>query len=176
MKARKRARKARFIAYVASSIDGRISLTAKKRPDWTSPEDWAFFQKKLGKADAVVVGRNTYEAAKTRLRARNTYVFSSKVTEVVRRGTVTFLNPARIDIADMLKDYKTIAVIGGGRVYQAMLNKGLLDELYVTIEPLVFGRGVEMFKGGSKAHAMKLLSVKRLNAKGTLLLRYQAIR
>lgn len=167
--------KARFSAYVAASIDGRISLTARKRPDWTSAEDWKFFQRKLAEADAVVVGRNTYETAKARLKKRNTYVLSSKVKAPVRRGTVTFLNPATADIAKILSGYKRIAVIGGGRVYQTMLDKKLLDELYVTIEPLVFGRGVEMFKGGSKTHRLKLVSVKKLNSKGTLLLHYRVV-
>ncbi len=169
-------RNARFIGYVASSIDGRISLAAKKRPDWTSAEDWKFFQNKLALSDAVVVGRNTYEAAKTRLQKRNTYVLSSKVKNPVRRGHVTFVNPKRTDIATLLKGYKNVAVIGGARVYQEMLDKNLLDELYLTIEPLVFGRGTPMFAGGSKTRKFKLVSVKKLNATGSILLRYQVIR
>ncbi|MBI3573494.1 dihydrofolate reductase, partial [Candidatus Kaiserbacteria bacterium] len=127
--------KARFVAYLAASIDGKISLTTRHPPEWTSKEDWAFFQKELGKCDAVVVGRNTFEGVRKRLSKRNTFVFSR--ASKAREGRVTFINPARTDLKKLFAPYTRIALVGGAGVYQFMLNKGLMDELYVTIEPLV---------------------------------------
>ncbi|HEY4527877.1 MAG TPA: dihydrofolate reductase family protein, partial [Candidatus Paceibacterota bacterium] len=69
--------------------------------------------------------------------------------------------------------YKTVAVLGGGAVYRFMLESGLLDEIFITVEPLIFGRGKEMFVGGTRTTRVSLLSVKRLNRAGTLLLHYQ---
>ncbi len=169
----KRQPRPRYIAYVASSIDGRISLTEKSRPTWTSKEDWSFFQKSLSRADAVVVGRNTYEAAASRLKKRNTFVLTSAKEGLGTTGSVTFLNPKRVDLASVLSDYREVAIVGGSRVYQEMLDHGMLDELYVTIEPLVFGRGKPMFEGGTKNARLNLVSVKKLNTKGTLLLHYK---
>lgn len=165
--------KTRYIAYVASSIDGRISLSNSHPPDWTSKEDWQFFQKSLSKADAVVVGRNTYEEASDRLDKRNTFVLTSTVKSTKSLGSVTFVNPAKVNIAKLLDKYRNIAVIGGGPVYRYMLEKRLLDEIYITIEPLVFGRGKTMFSGGGQTFAAKLISIKKLNAQGTVLLHYQ---
>ncbi|MBI4599621.1 dihydrofolate reductase family protein [Candidatus Uhrbacteria bacterium] len=162
----------RFIAFVASSVDGRISLTKKTLPDWTSREDWQFFQKALKKMDAVVVGRNTYKAARTRLRKRTTYVFSRHLKRVTRRGSVTFINPARVNLTDMFQSYRTVGILGGASVYQTMLEKGMLDELSVTIEPLLFGHGVPMFSGGKSTKMLALRSGRKLNNKGTLLLHY----
>ncbi len=165
--------KTRFVAFVAASLDGRISLTRKKLPDWTSREDWQFLQKSLSKFEAVVVGRNTFEAAEERLRKRTTFVISSRPKTIQRRGTVTFINPAKINLAGIFREYKRVAVLGGGGVYRLMLEEGLLDEIFVTIEPLIFGRGREMFIGGTKTMHTKLISVKKLNRAGTLLLRYK---
>jgi len=165
--------KPRYIAFVAASIDGRISLSSKTLPKWTSSEDQQFLQKSLSLADAVVVGRNTYQAAVDRLRKRNTFVLSSRPTTIKRRGTVTFVNPVNVDIPKLFTRYKIVAVLGGGAVYRFMLERGLLDEIFVTIEPLIFGRGKEMFVGGSRTMKVRLLSVKRLNRTGTLLLHYQ---
>lgn len=165
----------RFIAYVAASIDGRISLTTQKRPDWTSTEDWKFFQKELGKADAVVVGRNTYLAAKARLQKRNTFVFTSTIQKTQTKDGATFVNPQHTDLAKLFREYERIAIVGGSRVYRTMLQNNLLDELYVTLEPLIFGRGTEMFSGGKSTAHMKLMVVKKLNTSGTLLLRYKKI-
>ncbi|TSC57245.1 MAG: dihydrofolate reductase [Parcubacteria group bacterium Greene0416_79] len=92
---------------------------------------------------------------------------------MVRRGNVTFVNPANVDLVSLLAKYKTVAVLGGGAVYHFMLESGFLDEIFVTIEPLIFGRGKEMFVGGTRTIRVSLLSVKRLNRTGTLLLHYQ---
>ena len=165
--------KSRFVGFVASSIDGRISLTKRTAPDWTSAEDWKFLQKSLKRFDAVVVGRNTYLAAQARLKKRTTYVLSRRISKIKRDGSVTFVNPEKTDLGKLLQRYRTVAVLGGAGVYQYMLDHGFLDELYVTIEPLVFGRGVTMFMGGRKNIRLVLTSVRRLNKKGTILLHYK---
>ena len=87
----KRKRKTRYVAYVAASVDGKISLTRNKMPEWTSKEDWKFLQDELTKVDAVVVGRNTFEAAAKHLRKRNTYVLSSRVKSYSLRLQFTLL-------------------------------------------------------------------------------------
>ena len=166
-------RKTRFVALVAASIDGRISLSEKTLPRWTSKEDWRFFQRSLSRTDAVVVGRNTYRAAAKRLRKRDTFVLSSRLRAMVRRGSVTFVNPANVNLTSLLAKYKTVAVLGGGAVYRFMLESGLLDEIFITVEPLIFGRGKEMFAGGTRTTRFSFLSAKRLNRTGTFLLHYQ---
>lgn len=163
----------RYIAFVAASVDGRISLSSKTLPHWTSKEDWKFFQKSLSRIDAVVVGRNTYQAAADRLRKRKAFVLSSRPKTVRHRGTVTFVNPANVNLTQLFREYRTVAVLGGGAVYRFMLEKGLLDEIFVTVEPLIFGRGKEMFVGGTRTTRVSLLSVRRLNRTGTLLLHYE---
>lgn len=163
----------RYIALVAATVDGRISLTEKTKPRWTSKEDWRFFQQSLSRADAVVVGRNTYESVAGRLRKRTTFVLSRRPKTLSHRGRVTFVNPARVSLSTLLEGYKRVAILGGGAVYRYMLEKELLDELFITIEPLIFGRGREMFAGGTKTTRISLLSVKRLNRTGTLLLHYK---
>ncbi|MDZ4229766.1 MAG: dihydrofolate reductase [Candidatus Veblenbacteria bacterium] len=168
--------KPRYIAFIAASVDGRISLTSGTLPSWTSKEDWRFLQNSLARVDAVVVGRNTYRAAATRLRKRNTYILSNRLVTLRRRGTVTFVNPHRIDLVELLQGYKTVAILGGGMVYRTMLERNLLDEIFVTIEPLIFGRGKEMFVGGTRTTQLRLLSVLHLNRSGTILLHYQVDR
>ncbi|HZX75043.1 MAG TPA: dihydrofolate reductase family protein [Cyclobacteriaceae bacterium] len=165
--------KTKFVAYVATSVDGRISLSKTKAPDWTSKEDWKFFQSKLKNVDAVIAGHNTYIAAQSHLMKRTTYVFSH--TPKLQKGSVTFINPAKIQLKKYFEKYKTVAIVGGASVYQTMLDAGLLNELYVTIEPLVFGRGTEMFIGGTKTYQLKLVSTRKLNVRGTLLLHYQVM-
>ncbi len=162
----------RFVGFVASSIDGRISPSSTSSQKWTSKEDWNFFQDALSRMDAVVVGRNTYEVAKRSLQRRNTFVLTSKVAKIEKEGNVTFVNPRKNNLAKIFREYKTVGVLGGSFAYQTMLEKGFFDEIHVTIEPLIFGRGVQMFVGSRATTKLRLTSLRRLNARGTLLLRY----
>ena len=176
MKQKLQSHSRRFVAFVAESVDGRISLASKTLPDWTSKEDRRFFRRALAGFEAFVVGRNTYQAAAANLRKRNTFVFSSRLRKTQKKGTVTFVNPSLVNLMELFRNYRTVAVLGGGMVYQAMLENDLLDEIFVTVEPLIFGRGKAMFVGGRRTIRLRLLSAKRLNQKGTMLLHYQVDR
>jgi len=165
--------KPKYTAFVATSVDGRSSLTEKTLPDWNSQEDRQFLHQSLSHMDAVVVGRKTYEAAAKHLRKRITYVFSSRPTTLCHRESVTFVNPVRVDLEKLFQDHKNVAVLGGGMAYRFMLENHLLDELFVTVEPLIFGRGTPMFTGGTKTTRLDLLSSRPLNSSGTLLLHYR---
>jgi len=165
-----------YTAYVATSIDGRIAESHQSGIDWTSKEDWNFFQKSLSKMDAVIVGHNTYRVFKDRLKWRNTIVLVSKVGPLKVRGKVIFLNPKKSNLKKFLqtKGYKNIAVLGGSKVYDFCLSNKMLDELFVTIEPYVFTTGVPMFSGVKfKKNKFSLIMVKKLNKRGTLLLKYK---
>ncbi len=176
MKRKTKLNKTQFIGFVAASVDGRIALDNKTPQAWTSKEDWEFFQDAISRFDAVVVGRTTYENARKRLQKRNTYVFSSKAKGVEKREGVTFVNPEKTDLSAIFAQYGKVAILGGSVAYQTMVDKNLFDEIFVTIEPLIFGRGTEMFVGGKRNTTLKLLSTKRLNTSGTLLLRYAVIK
>ena len=165
----------KYTAYIAASIDGRIAESPHSGVNFTSREDSSFFQRALKHAGVVVVGRNTFKIAEKGLRQRNTIVLTSRVTEPTISGSVTFFNPERFNIEEFIqnKKYKHVAIAGGPHVYNFFLEHRMLTELFVTIEPYIFGTGVPMFQGSSfKKFPLYLRSVKRLNKQGTLLLRY----
>lgn len=165
-----------FTAYMAVSIDGRIAKNESSGADWTSDEDWNFFQRSLDKNDAVIAGRNTYKVAEDRLRKRNTIVLTSKVNLPKVLGSATFFNPQKSNLKKFIisKKYKNIAIIGGPKVYNFCLRNKMLDELFITIEPYVFTAGVPMFAGNNfKKYNFILESVKKLNKKGAILIKYK---
>ncbi len=172
-------RQVKYVAYVASSIDGRISKSAKSKIDWTSKEDWNFLQKSLRSFDMVIVGHNTYKVAETHLKKRNCVVLTSKVNKMKTVGSVVFFNPKRNQQENLKKflqnkNYKKVAILGGPKVYNFCLENKMLDELFVTIEPYVFTDGIPMFSSNLfKKYKFSLQSVKKLNKKGTILLQYK---
>jgi dihydrofolate reductase len=132
-------RKTRFVAFVAASIDERISLSEKTLLRWTSKEDWQFSQRSLSRADAVVVGRNTHRAAARRLRKRDTFVLSNRLRTMAHRGNVTFVNPTNVDLASLLAKYKTVVALGGGTVYRFMWKADFWTKFLLRLNRLFLG-------------------------------------
>lgn len=167
--------KIKYLAYIASSIDGKIAKSGTSGVDWTSPEDWKFFQKALSKVDVIIVGYNTYKTVEKSIKKRKAIVLSSKVTKPKVEDKTVFFNPEKADLKKFLegKGYKKVGIVGGAQVYNFCLKNKILDELSLTIEPYVFTAGVPMFFGDVfKKYRFSLKSIKKLNKKGTILLHY----
>jgi dihydrofolate reductase len=163
-------------AIAAITIDGKIARHAGHFTDWTSPEDKTFLRSLLDKSDVVVIGNNTYKTAEGPLSKRNCIVFSRAVFDMERRrDNLAYYNadgPSPIET--ILEPYRTVALLGGTQVYSYFLERNLVDDLYLTIEPVVFGNGLAIFECKNEAMAsFRLASVKELNQKGTVLLHYQ---
>ena len=167
----------RCIAIAATTMDGKIALGRDHFSDWTSPEDKAFMRELLGEADVVVVGNNTYKTAKEPLSKRDCIVLTSSVADVQReRDNLLLWNPEGTPHSSILQNYSTVAVLGGAKTYSYFLENNILDELYLTIEPIVFGRGISLFDHSEDIPAhFTLLSMKQLNARGTILLHYRTL-
>lgn len=166
-------------AIAAVTIDGKIALGPKHNSSWTSKEDKDFLHAILDKSDVVIVGNNTYKAAKKPLSKRNCLVLTSKVAGAIQKNNnLLFCNPNKINIAELITHlgYKKVALLGGAQTYTYFLSQGLIDNIYLTIEPLVFATGINLFSGKkSYLKKFKLVSVKKLNKKGSILLHYKRL-
>src|SRR5690606_13328086 len=69
------------------------------------------------------------------------------------------------------KGVKQVALCGGASIYNLFLQKNLVDKMFVTVEPQVFGNGIKLFSDKIE-NKFQLLKQKKLNEKGTLLLEY----
>jgi dihydrofolate reductase len=168
--------KPNIAAIAAMTIDGKIARNANHFPDWTSPEDKTFFQSMLTKYDVMVMGHNTYKTAEQPLSKRNCIIFTRSVQDIERRGAnLLYYNAAGpTSIESILEQYRSVAVLGGARIYSYFLERDLIDDLYLTLEPIVFGSGIDLFHHESAAtKRLHLAGVKQLNPEGTVLLHYQ---
>ena len=164
----------RCIAIAAITIDGKIALNSSHFSDWTSPEDKAFMREFLDSAKVVVVGNNTYKTAAEPLSKRNCIVLTSSTATTKRKSDKLLLwNPVRTTFKTVAGIHKTVAILGGTQTYTYFLENDLLDEIYLTIEPLVFGQGLNLFETDKSLEThFRLQSTKKLNKKGSLLLHY----
>ncbi|MDO8620067.1 MAG: dihydrofolate reductase family protein [bacterium] len=184
-----RIKKPTFILVVAVSLDGKITNGKKEGTEWTSKEDQKFFRGELDRADVVILGRKTFEAIPRPLTPRNRIVFSQRKPAVIpapaRRSPLGAGGEAGIQDTfyfhgtprELLNHcakcrWNRVVIAGGTSIYQWFLKHKLVDEMYITVEPIVFGSGKPFLAEGSFAENWTLVSVKKLNKSGTLLLHY----
>ncbi|GAC1412089.1 MAG: dihydrofolate reductase family protein [Candidatus Doudnabacteria bacterium] len=168
----------KYVGIAAVSIDGRIAPNQDANSSWTSVEDKNFLHSILDQSDLILVGRKTYEIAQTPLSRRRCLVLSSQVGDIeIRHENLILCNPSADPKSYIQKKgYTTVSVLGGARTYAYCLDHNMLDELYLTIEPITFGSGVPLFlKESAEVVEWKLLSHKELNSKGTILLHYSRV-
>ena len=166
----------RFILLAAMSLDGRITAGKKEGSEWTSKADKKFFFDELDKCDAVIMGRKTFEAIKRPLTFRNRVVFTHSSVIPAKAGIQICFNGSARQLLHLLKKqyWTRIAVVGGTSIYDWFLKRNLVDEIYLTLEPIVFGAGKPLTNLPlKKPRRFRLTSIKRLNRRGTLVLHYK---
>ena len=168
--------KPNIVALAAVTIDGKIARHANHFPDWTSPEDKTFFQSMLEKSEVFVIGNNTYKTAEEPLSKRNCIIFTRSVQDTERRGDHLLLynGAGKTSIESLLEPYRSVALLGGAQVYSYFLERDLIDDLYLTIEPIIFGQGLNLFEHETESTTrLQLASMRQMNPQGTVLLHYQ---
>jgi dihydrofolate reductase len=155
----------------AQSLDGYISpLSHTNSMSWTSGADKEFFKKKTKEAGVVIMGKTTFETIGKALPDRKTIVYSSTSIEVEDVETTT-LSPQELFIKLEQEGYSEVAICGGSSIYSLFFNSGLVSKLYITLEPIIFGEGIPLFKDIEQSK-LSLLSSTPLD-QNALLLEYQ---
>ena len=147
---------------------------------WASPEDQAHFEGLVADADVIVIGRNTFTESREDIErrpgrfrlvmTRNPAAYQDQAVA----GKLEFTDESPQQIVERLrsKGVENLLIAGGGKIYAAFLNAGVVDELILTLEPRLFGVGTPFMGRIDSNVAMKLVNVEKANPQGTLFLTY----
>ena len=129
----------------ALTSDGFIARESDHSPmQWTSKEDKQRFVELTKRAGVVVMGASTYKTFPKPLKDRLNIVYSrSQQFEGVETTTD---EPAVLLKKLEERGYKEVAICGGSEIYSLFMEAGVVDRLYLTIEPVIFGKGISLFK------------------------------
>ena len=107
----------------------------------------------MGRVGAVVGGRNTYEAAGA-WGGNNPFgvpffIVTHRPEDAPADGGFTFVNGLEEAIARAREaaDGKDVSIMGGADVIRQALHAGLVEELSISIAPVVLGGGKRLFDG-----------------------------
>jgi dihydrofolate reductase len=127
--------------------------------------DREFLERGMARAGAVVIGRNMYEAAEA-WGGRNPFgvplfVVTHRPEEEPDDAGFTFvdgLDQAILRAREAAAD-KDVAIGGGADVIRQALRAGYVEELAITIAPVVLGGGKRLFEGFTESLDLELLEV-----------------
>ena len=157
----------------AISADGKIAeKTDQSSLDWTSKEDTRFFIDKTKEAGTVVMGRKTFATINKPLKGRRLIVMPRDTSKETPMPGVEFTAEEPTTLVRRLEHegVAELALAGGASIYGQFLRAGLVTDVYLTIEPILFGGGVPLAQGFERIQ-LKLESIKQLNPQ-TVVLHY----
>ena len=168
-----------------ASVDGKTTLGDNQNVySWSSIEDQKYFFSLIKKNNLIVMGRASYDASKpvikiekSKLRIVLTHSPKKHLNQTIK-GQLEFTDesPEKLVKRLSLLGYKKMLLVGGGTINGLFLIQNLVDELYLTIEPKIFGSGKSIVEGQLLNKSLRLVSVKKINETGTLLLKYKVIK
>ena len=154
----------------ALTADGFIAQGPAHTPmSWTSKEDKQFFTQRTKDARVVVMGLNTYKTIGKPLPGRQNIVYAPPGT-LFEGVQVTQEDPKTLISKLSEEGFQEAAICGGATIYTMFMEAGVVDKLYLTLEPILFGSGIHLFNKELQVN-LKLESTKNLS-ETTVLLEY----
>lgn len=158
-----------IIIYMAVSANGFIS-NHSGIPDWLSQEYGEGFFEICQQTKAVIMGRETYNIlAPDNLPLKNdgtTVVLTSNADFTSDNPTVVFADKTPKKIVEMLEERncEEAIIIGGTTTASTFMASGLVDEIYLVVEPVLFGAGLPLLQNTEAEYKLDLAGVEKLNS------------
>ncbi|MGA9227726.1 MAG: dihydrofolate reductase family protein [Mesobacillus sp.] len=140
--------------YIATSLDGYIareddSLDWLFKVEGEGDNGYSLFYETV---DTILIGKRTYdwvmehENGDFPYKNKECYVFSRTAHE--NTEFVKFISGNVVDFTNTLKreEGKRIWLVGGGELIHSFLKEKLVDELIMTVAPVLIGKGICLFK------------------------------
>lgn len=153
----------------AESADGFIAQEENHPAFWTSKEDKKRFVDLTSRAGVVVMGSTTFKTLPRPLKERVNIVYSK--SQQFEGAEMTSDDPITLLQKLEARGFKEVAICGGSSIYTMFAKAGVVDTIYLTIEPLCFGTGIALFNEPMNLQ-LELVSEDKTEG-GTVLLEYK---
>ena len=165
------------------SADGVVGDPPRWAMDYRDAEVTGEALERLAGIDAMLMGTGTYELFSAtwpgqagdfadRLNSIRKYVFSSTLRRADWNNSIILRGDAVAEVTRLKEeDGRDLALYGHGRLAQALLEHGLVDELRLSVHPVMVGSGQVLFRDGQK-QALEFAGAKTFGT-GVVVLTYR---
>lgn len=153
--------------YMAISANGYIA-ELDGTTSWVSESDWDQLKIYIKSSDAVVMGKHTYEVSEKDgdfpYGDILNVVLTSQPAVYSAQNKTLFTNSSPKDLINNLKEkgMQNVLLIGGGITNARFMNDGLVDEIVLSVHPIILGKGIKVFNDFEKNINLTLTETKSL--------------
>ena len=159
---------------MAITLDGKIAKHDKHFPDWTSKEDKKLFAKISKEHGVVMMGDKTFATFPAPLPGRLNVVFTLEKNPPEIEGVKWVTGEPKPVLEELEKMGYKSALLGGGAFLNSLfLEKKLISEIILTIEPKIFGDGLSLFNKNFDVN-LKLEEMEKIND-DAIMVKYKVI-
>lgn len=165
------------------SLDGKIKKAGKThKREWISGEDKAYFNQLISEYNLIVMGRKTYASMALASQNDKQYVVITSSPELYEaKSNEGLLEFSKSTPQQIVRKYEKLGftrllLIGGSSVYTSFLKANLVDEIDLTIEPIILGQGNSLTDALNSDITFVSVRQSQLNKRGTLLLKMEVFK
>ncbi|MEP7376841.1 MAG: dihydrofolate reductase [Chitinophagaceae bacterium] len=170
------------ILIFVSTLDGKVTKWGESHvKSWSSHQDQDYYKKTLNESRLIVMGSNTFNVGSFPFLNHQLIVMTGhpgKYKNLNNSGQVEFTNESPAQLTDRFKSkgYEHMLVVGGPHVATSFLKEQLIDELWLTLEPKIFGTGANFATDVKLDINLRLLHFEKVNEQGTLITKYAVLK
>lgn len=169
--------KQRVTLYMAITLNGMI---AKSDDDtsWVSKEEWDSYRLAVQTAGNLIVGHRTYEILTkqpefSEFKDVKLVVVAQENFPTLAQNHLVANSPK--EALKLLGDFEQVVIAGGGALNASFVEENLVDEIFIDIEPIIFGQGIPLFRDKDFERNLKLVGQKKIS-KNEIQLHYEVLK
>lgn len=173
----------KVVLVFVSTLNGKITMGEDPEVrTWSSHSDQEYYRNIWKNSRLVVMGSNTFSQNVIKSTpGRLIIVMTSTPERYIDRevpGHLEFSKdtPVALVAACEKAGYEQMTVVGGAQVATSFFKADLIDELWLTIEPKIFGIGFNLVSEIPFEVDLKLIHYEKANDEGTLFTRYSVVK
>ncbi len=150
--------------FIATSLDGYIAGMDDDVSWLFSDADYGY-KKFYDSIDTVIMGRKTYEKAlkleEHPFKEKKCYIFtknSNTTLQSIEDNTENINNILEFIKEFVNSDGKDIWLVGGSDIISIMINANMVNEIILSIHPIILGYGIPLFKKIERPVNLKLVN------------------
>ena len=171
------------ILILVSTLDGKITKWGESHvSSWSSHQDQDYYKKVLNESRLIVMGSNTFNADTFKPSANHQLIIMTRHVDKYKNleisGQIEFTKESPNELTDRFisNGHHQMLVVGGPHIATSFLKEQLIDELWLTFEPKIFGRGGNFVTEANLDINLHLIHCEKVNEQGTLITKYAVLK
>jgi len=153
----------KILVYIASSLDGYVARE-NGDIDWLPKITESGYDTFYKSVDTVIMGKTTYDQVLT----FGEYPYKDKKSFVFTRTNQNKDENAEFvsDVEKFVKDGfpnagENIWLVGGAQIISSFLKQGVVDEIIISVIPILLGKGIPLFKNIENETKLELIKTEK---------------